>query len=126
MQPNGAALRNVGARFGEHTQLRAVLCLNHIIPAPAEEDLPHHRRRHDVLALLLRGRNGDVMRADGNRRRRPRIDFLAVTAQWGAREIDSGGIETLAFDDVTRPDKTRDEFRSRTIVDLFRATRLFD
>src|SRR5262249_38838725 len=121
MQPNGAALRNVLARGGEHAQLRAVLCFNHIIPAATEEDLPHHRRRDDVLALLHRGLNGDVMRADRPRRRHSGTDFLAVTSQWSACEIDAGSIETLTFDDVARTDKPRHEFGTGPIVDFFRA-----
>src|ERR1035438_188925 len=60
VKPHGTSLRNVFFRCGDHAQLRAVLDLNHIVPAAAEKDLPHHGGRHDVFRLLrLFGGNRD-------------------------------------------------------------------
>ena len=87
MQPDGTALRDVVARTGEYAQLRAVLDLNHIIPAAPEKDLPHHGRGHDIFALPLRRRNRDVMRADRYGRRCTGLDCLATAAQRCSRRL---------------------------------------
>src|SRR4029079_1361614 len=100
MKPNSGALRDILAGGGKHAQLRAVLGLNHIVPAAAEKDLPHHCRWNDILALPLRRGDRDVMRADRDRRRRPDLDCLATASQRRPRKVDPRSIETLAFDNV--------------------------
>src|ERR1700742_817614 len=127
MQPDGAALRNVLAGRSEHAELRAVLCLDHVVAVAAEEALPHHGRRHDIVGLRRRfGRKRNVMRADRHRRLRAGRHRLANATQRHAGEIDARGIEALAFDDVAEADKARDELGARAVVDVFRRTGLHD
>src|SRR5689334_23031626 len=120
MQPDGAALRNVLARTGKYAQLRAVLGLNHIVPAAPEKDLPHYGRRNDIFTLPLRCRDRDVMRADRYRRRSARLDRLAAASQRRPRKVDARRIQAPAFNNVARPDEARHELRARSIVNLLR------
>src|SRR5262245_35117073 len=120
MQPNGTALRNVLARTREYAHLRAVLDLDHIVPAVPEKDLAHDGRRYDIFALSLRCRDRDFMRADRYRRRCACLDCFAAASQRRSRKVDTHRIETLAFDNVARADEACDEFRTRPIVDFLR------
>src|SRR6185437_8229048 len=92
-----------------------------------EKDLPRDRRRHDVVGLRrLAGRNADVVRTDRYRRGLARRHRLADAAQRNAGEIDTARVERFAFDDIAGADETRDEFRTRPVVDVFRRAGLLD
>src|SRR6185437_18917 len=106
MNPHRAALPDALGGWSDDAQLRAVLGLNHIIPAAAGKDLPHHRNRHHVLGLRrLCGRDRDVMRADRHRRAGVGLHRLADAGERHTGEFDPHAVETPALDDVAGADE---------------------
>src|SRR5581483_6763805 len=126
IQPDGAPLRNILARAGEHAQLGAVPGLNHIIPAAAEKDLAHNRRRHRILALALRCGNCNVMWPDRHRDRSTRAEFGAAAFEGRAGKLDTRTFKAFAPDYVARTDETCDEFRAWPVVDFLGRACLLD
>src|SRR5664279_2742089 len=126
-QPDRAALRDALARGGDDPQLRAVLELDHIVPAAAEKDLSRHGRRQGVFRLLrLRGGNTDVVRADRDRAVDAGRELGADAAQRGAGKADAGLVARFALDHVAGADEACNELRARSLVDIFRRSRLLD
>ena len=104
----------LGTAFSVGVTTRNVVpsaCLDHVVAAGAEKDLPRHRGLDRILpALAALRRKLDVVLADRDRRALAGVELGAHHLQGGAGKRDVIGVAGGALDHIAGADEARDEF----------------